>query len=477
MKRLRYAMGGLIFVALGLLLWETAAAHSLASVDPPQIQMRQILPTLRDSAAEHVDGAYIPGLGAVITMDLLRGPNAVKGKPAYQGTRDWGIYLLQTFGPKLNSVPANETIAFSIEFYDYGSVSFHQLVLTSSAGHVSDAGTYQIWLDGKPYAEATGQAPAAPVEQNAAAPAAAPATVAPKQNAAPPAPPATVAPAASPSAAAAPTAGGATGTTQVLIGGSSAPSSMMLDFGDASAAGSAWKTVGGQWSFINGGYDQAQLGMFDLISLYQQPLTGNYRWQANVQYLAGDMGAGLIFNTPGNSSKQGGQMISYTGKGSYLQWGYFDGSSLYQYQGGTGVANGSDGAWHTLMVQVTGTTFSVTVDKHQLASAIPLHSPSTGYVGLLASTSHVLFDNVQLEAPAMSQPAIDLVRPVAAAPARRLLLFGFAIDLPLVRAVALAYLTTRVLIFLIILGCRLRLYPCGQDRICTPIPIIWCWMG
>jgi hypothetical protein len=141
-----------------LLVWSSVRADAPSLGHPAQIQIQQsVLPNLAASEAEHAAGAYIPGVGAVMTMDLLRGPNSKRSKPSYEGTRDWVVYLMQTFGPKLTAVPPNETIAMSVDFYDYGDVVYHQLVITSRAADVADPQKYLIWLDGKPYDVAVGQ--------------------------------------------------------------------------------------------------------------------------------------------------------------------------------------------------------------------------------------------------------------------------------------------------------------------------------
>jgi hypothetical protein len=90
-------------------------------------------------------------------------------------------------------------------------------------------------------------------------------------------------------------------------------------------------------------------------------------------------------------------MVSYTAKGSYLQWGSFDKDGNFQFKGGSNVPNGGDGKWHTLAVRVTGKTYSVSVDGTILASDLPFDRPAGGFVGLTASTSRVIYDNVKIE--------------------------------------------------------------------------------
>jgi hypothetical protein len=152
-------LAGVALVAL-LMMWQVVGAQAPAGVpNAAQDQLIQILPSLRDSEAEQVAGAYIPGVGAVITLDLLRGPNTFKDKPADAGVRDWAVYLMGAFGPKLSAVLPEETIAISVNYYDFATRTYHQLVITSTSANVKDSGTYRIWLDGQRFGGAAEVAP------------------------------------------------------------------------------------------------------------------------------------------------------------------------------------------------------------------------------------------------------------------------------------------------------------------------------
>jgi hypothetical protein len=143
----------LAVLVLLLAVWQVARAEAPIVSHPAQVQLAQMMPALIDSEAEHASGAYIPGVGAVVTLDLLRGPNATPGKPAAAGVRDWLLYLVQTFGPQLEAVPPDEIITFSVQFYDYDSATYQQLVIVSRAAEVSDPAQYEVWLNGQPYTE------------------------------------------------------------------------------------------------------------------------------------------------------------------------------------------------------------------------------------------------------------------------------------------------------------------------------------
>jgi hypothetical protein len=392
-RRWRSLLFGTMTLMVLLLMWQVARAEAPSASHPAQQQIMQIMPSLIDSEAEHASGAYIPGMGAVLTLDMIRGPNALADKPSYLGTRDWAIYLMQTFGPQLNAVPPDERIAMSVDFYDYTDTVYHQLVITTRAGDAADPAKYTLWLDGKGFDEASAQlsaalpapaasaaAPATPTAQPAPA---APQFAQPTADAAPAAPTAVAAPAAPQAPAAAPAPAG--------------PVKLALDFADSQASLSQWTPLAGEWSFGEQGYAQSDLGKYDLITLLNQPIAGDYLLQADVKFLEGEMGAGLIFNAPNRDSKKGAQMLSYTGKGSYLQWGHYDDGGVFQFKGGAPVANGGDGKWHTLAVHVVGATYTISLDGATLAENLPLERASGGQVGLLASMSRVAFANVKLE--------------------------------------------------------------------------------
>jgi polysaccharide pyruvyl transferase CsaB len=147
-------LGGITLVVL-LLMWQVTNAAAPQDGNPAQQQIKLILPSLRDSEAEHAAGAYIPGFGAALTLDLVRGPNSMADKSPAVGTRDWTIYLMGTFGPRLDAVPPDEYIAISVNFYDFDERQYHQLVIVSRAADVADSSKYTTWLEGQPFEQVT----------------------------------------------------------------------------------------------------------------------------------------------------------------------------------------------------------------------------------------------------------------------------------------------------------------------------------
>lgn len=352
-----------------MLMWQLARAQApIPPADRPiQAQIQQVVTSLLASEANNAAGAHIPGVGVVFTIDLIRGPNTRADKNPFDGTRDWVIYLMQTFGAQMTTVPDDEMVAMSVDFYDYARTINHQLVVTSRRSDIADPSRYTVYLNSKPYAEAIAQ-----LEPGGTAGTAAPPT------------------------AATPTTPAPTPTLPQPTG----PLSVTLDFEDGTAGTNRWAALGGTWRFASGGYEQTQLNRFDLISYYGQPLGGDVAIEAQMQFVVGNMGGGLIFNAPSRDSKAGAHIVSYTAGGTFVQYGYFDDRAVFQYQGGTQVPSGSDRQPHTMTVRTTGSTYDVLLDGTPIALNVPLQRQG-GYAGLFVSTSQVLFDNVKLSG---SQP-------------------------------------------------------------------------
>ncbi len=373
--RRRSIILGLLGGAILMLMWQLAAAQAPSPIGhPAQNQLRQILLSLKASEAEHALGGYVPGVGAVVNMELVRGPNSLADKTPYVGTHDWMIYLMQTFGPQLTEVPPNETIALSVDYFDYNDRLWHQLIVKSSPADVANVAAYQIWLDGIPYAEALARLGVAPAANGIPLPA-----ESPLATSEPPA----LSPMPSPLVSAPALASG--------------PITATLDFVNPEAAAQDWDPLGGTWVFTDSAYVQTELNRFDLISFFRTPLSDDFRLEAQIRYIEGNMGGGLVFNAPTDSSKAGAHMVSYTADGTYLQWGYFDAGGIFQFQGGSQVSTGSDKQPHQLAIQVTDETYSVTLDGTILAQNVPLMSEPGGYAGLIVSTSRVAFDTVKIE--------------------------------------------------------------------------------
>ena len=113
------------------------------------------------------------------------------------------------------------------------------------------------------------------------------------------------------------------------------------------------------------------------------------------------MGGGLMFNMQQRDDKALSHMISFTGRGTFLQWGSFDASGVFVYQAGANIPNVSDGNWHELAVEVYETTYNILLDGVLVATDIPLVY-NDGFVGLFDGQSWVAYDNVRLSGLAQS---------------------------------------------------------------------------
>jgi hypothetical protein len=175
------------------------------------------------------------------------------------------------------------------------------------------------------------------------------------------------------------------------------PLTLTLGFDDVSAE-AAWLPVAGIWGVAeDGSYRQTALGLYDLVSYYGTPTSGDYQLSVDLQFLDGQMGGGLVFNAPDPTTKNLAQMVSFAGGGTFLQWGSYDAAGVFQYQGGVQVSpSAADGQWHSLAIRTAGSTYSVYLNGEEVAGAVPLKAPPGGYFGLLASTSAVAFDNVAI---------------------------------------------------------------------------------
>lgn len=152
---INYSMA-LGIVLVWLLLWsitraeEHAAPTSPAAQHHPAQQLQQVEAALLAGEAEQASAAYIPGTGAVISIHLPQGAAQQRGQPAHVGVQRWLLAQVQTLEPQLAAVPPEETISFSVNFYDPASDSVHQLVLSSQAASSHDPASYACWLNGEP---------------------------------------------------------------------------------------------------------------------------------------------------------------------------------------------------------------------------------------------------------------------------------------------------------------------------------------
>jgi len=184
--------------------------------------------------------------------------------------------------------------------------------------------------------------------------------------------------------------------------GSSEQTTMLADMFDSNGGESLWRPISGDWSFVDGAYVQGQSNGFDLSTVYQQTFAYPLNISAIFRHQQG-AGGGLLFNLPSADNKSNAQMVRFFEDGNVLAWGYFDENGAFNGQGSAPVAS-AEGTTHTLEVLATNDTYAIYLDDTEVATGIPINSPTAaGYIGLTASQSVVAFDAVTVSA--MGEPS------------------------------------------------------------------------
>ncbi|MEZ4615101.1 MAG: hypothetical protein R2867_06235 [Caldilineaceae bacterium] len=166
----------------------------------------------------------------------------------------------------------------------------------------------------------------------------------------------------------------------------------------------SWQVLDGTWQFLDGVYLQTDLDGLErgTVSTFQG---NNYRATVSMRLIDGSMGAGLYFNMAQRGRKTQSQLIRFHDNGNNLQWGAFDEGGNFVLQGSTMIANGDDGNWHTVAVEVANGKAAFAVDNVVVARNISL-TYSSGYLGLFTSAGQVAFDNLVVVALA-DKPQAD----------------------------------------------------------------------
>ena len=351
MSRRRAAWVGVTLLAIGAISWTSAMGAGTPPIGGPiDVQVNRMVTSLRDGDAEHAMGSYYPGVGAFFSLDVVRGPNAVAGKPAERTVQGWLTYALKALGPKLDLVPAGESIGISAQFYDYDQTRYRTLTITARAATVAYPETFVVTLDGQTIADGSAV------------------TVTPSP-----------APVATPAAAA----------------------TIVETFDDPAVVRTAWRPVNGTWVVKDGALVQADTTGIDLATFRQAPIAGDTAITARMRYTAdgpgtGDRGPGLLFNGAIAGRLAGSQMITYTFDGSYLKWGWFDASGSFTFQGGMTVPSGADGAPHDVGAILHGDTYDVTLDGRTLATDVPVVPAHGDRIGLIDTTAHAVFESLTI---------------------------------------------------------------------------------
>ena len=164
-----------------------------------------------------------------------------------------------------------------------------------------------------------------------------------------------------------------------------------------------------QWTSISGRWGNEEIGTFqplseprpfDLITLFNRPVLGDYVFQTDIRIMSENAGAGLIFNAPTILSKNGGALVRFRGElegNSGLYVVDFDKESgQFSEKGFQSTGNVADGEWHTLELIVKNQTYSIFLDEEEIFKNIPFVQETPGYLGLAVYNSSAQFDNVVL---------------------------------------------------------------------------------
>lgn len=353
------ALIALVAAIGGIAAPATGAAPTFAAVER---QVTDAAVSLADGDAEHAMGGYYPGAGAFFSVDMVRGANAVDGRPAERGVQAWASAALKALGTRLDQVPTDEPIGLSARFYDYSGNRWRTLTIVALAANAAVPETFQVTLDGAILAEGR----MTPVDAPAPTP-------------------------------------------------TPAPAAIRDTFDDPAATRAAWHVMGGTWSVADGAYRQTMATGLDHATWLIAPVARDVTFSATLRYRAGgtnagDRGPGLLFGGSSMDHLAGARMVTYTFDGSYLKWGRFDAAGTFLFEGGTTVPNGADGAPHTIAVAVRSTTYDVILDGATLATGVPLDPGAAAgattstlastsasaltHVGLIDSTAQVAYDEV-----------------------------------------------------------------------------------
>ncbi len=168
-------------------------------------------------------------------------------------------------------------------------------------------------------------------------------------------------------------------------------------FENPAGGASLWQPLSGTWAFADGTYQQTQLGGFDFTSIYQQPVQTPMTYSVTFTQTEG-AGAGLVFNLPQPTLRDGGHLVRYVESGDVITWGYYDEDGRFNGQGSAEVPPAGTSE-HTLSVTVSESTYAVRLDGTQLIAGIPLNETQTNsYIGLTASQTVVAFDEIRVTA-------------------------------------------------------------------------------
>lgn len=172
------------------------------------------------------------------------------------------------------------------------------------------------------------------------------------------------------------------------------------DFNTADAL--QFPRFGGDWDIRDESLVQISTSGFDLGTLVPLEISAeqSYHFAADLRYIGGSMGGGIIFNSQNGQNRQQSHMARFNvdeGK-VWLIYGYFGDDSNFTGQGSVETSIAPDnGDWQKLEVFIGQDNYSLALNSTIVAQNIPLQYRG-GTVGLISSSSQLAFDNLLVEA-------------------------------------------------------------------------------
>ncbi len=171
---------------------------------------------------------------------------------------------------------------------------------------------------------------------------------------------------------------------------------------------SQWQPQVGDWLFNSELYEQSDASAAGAFSLFAQPISGDYQFSVELLKDSNTITGGLIFNAPNPNSLADAYVVRYADNGTAIEWGFFDGGSVFLRQGKVTLTNGNggDGSFHEMSVTVIGDRFTVGFGESYPHSNIQFDLISSAYVGLYTDASRIVFSKAQLQLRTVQLPTV-----------------------------------------------------------------------
>lgn len=178
------------------------------------------------------------------------------------------------------------------------------------------------------------------------------------------------------------------------------------NFDDDSPLGD-YAVFGGSWDVRDATLVQISTTGFDLGLVIPLDIAADqtYRYQADIRFLGGNPGGGLMFNVQNDRTRQRSHMARFNLDGDqlWLMYGYYGDDSNFIGQGAVQVdVDPSSEDWQTVAVIVRSAIYDLEVNGTIVAADIALEYRG-GNLGLITAESQIAFDNLNAQ-PIASEP-------------------------------------------------------------------------